>query len=71
MLKQTRHKLHFGPYRTPQFKYGAKVEDQIRGTVRIVALSAGPILWPLGRKDGARAMPVVFRGLERAIRRES
>jgi hypothetical protein len=41
MLKGVRFKLHFGPYRAAQFKYGAVVEDVLRGKVTIVGLSAG------------------------------
>ena len=38
-----RFKLHFGPYRTPRFKYGAVVQDALRGEVKIVGLTAGRI----------------------------
>jgi len=44
-----RHRLHFGPYRTPRFRIGQRVEDERRGTVRIVGLSDGPIAWPIGQ----------------------
>lgn len=42
-----RYKLHFGPYKTPRFKLGAYVEDEISGEVRIVGVSDARISWPL------------------------
>jgi hypothetical protein len=65
-----RHKLHFGPYRTPRFKYGQKVECLARGEVRIVKLSAARIPWPSGRTHIAESL-VLYSGLARAVRRES
>jgi hypothetical protein len=38
-----RFKLRYGPYKTPRFKYGKKVQDEWRGEVTIVGLSAGRI----------------------------
>jgi hypothetical protein len=44
-----RHKLHFGPYRTPRFKYDAKVECEARGEVTIVKSRANaPNVVPSG-----------------------
>lgn len=64
--------LLFGPYRTPNFKYGSTVFCQVRGQVRIVGLSSGPIPWPLGKRlDGGQKALIVYRGLAKAIRRES
>lgn len=55
MLKAERFKLHFGPYRTPRFKYGDLVRDQMRGKVRVIGLSEGRIPWPIiGRTSGVR-----------------
>jgi hypothetical protein len=70
MLKGVRFKLHFGPYRAPLFKYGAVVEDALRGEVTIVGLSAGRIPWPIGQKGQSKG-PVLFKGLAKAVRRES
>jgi hypothetical protein len=70
MSSVNRHKLHFGPYRTPRFKYGAKVECQARGEVTIWKLSAGRIPWPMGKTHKAVSL-VVYKGLARAIRREA
>jgi hypothetical protein len=45
-----RHRLLFGPYRTPVFKYGDVVICDVRGQVEIVGLSAGRIPWPVGKR---------------------
>ena len=68
-MPAARYKL-LGKYRTPTFRYGQRVEDQRRGEVRIVGLSAGRIPWPIGQKRSARAL-VLYRDLARAVRRES
>ena len=47
MASVDRHKLHFGPYRTPRFRYGQRVECAVRGELTIKALSTAPIPWPL------------------------
>jgi len=65
-----RHRLHFGPYATPRFRIGQRVEDLRRGTVRIVGLSDGPIPWPIGFGPGGRSL-VLYRGLARAVKRET
>jgi len=65
-----RHRLHFGPYATPRFRIGQPVEDLRRGTVRIVGMSDGPIAWPVGQQERAKSL-VLYRGLSRAVRRES
>jgi hypothetical protein len=66
MTTVDRHKLHFGPYRTPRFKYGAKVECELRGEVTIGNLSNGRIQWPMYRKS-----LVLYKDLARAVRREA
>jgi hypothetical protein len=38
-----RFKLLFGPYRTPRFRYGDVVFCEMRGEVKIVGLTNGPI----------------------------
>ena len=65
-----RHKLHFGPYRTPRFRLGQQVEDLRRGLVRIVGVSDGPIQWPIGQIKRAKSL-VLYRGLARAVRLEA
>jgi hypothetical protein len=57
-------------YRTPRYRIGQKVRCQVRGKVVIVALSAAPIPWPLCQASGW-LVPVVYRGLARALRLES
>jgi hypothetical protein len=70
MAGMLRHRLHFGPYRTPRFRLGQNVEDVRRGLVRIVGMSDGPIPWPIGQTQRAKSL-VLYRGLARAVRRES
>jgi len=54
MRQSDRVKLFFGPYRTPRFKLGTKVDCAVRGELVIVGLSDGRIPWRLGMQ-GARA----------------
>jgi hypothetical protein len=54
-----RFKLRYGPYKTPRFKYGKRVQDEWRGEVTIVGLSSGRIPWPMG-KAGANKSLVVY-----------
>lgn len=72
MAKVDRHKLRFGPFATPRFRYGQRVRCAVRGEVIIVGLSASRIPWPLGRIDGNsnRAL-IVYRGLAKAVRKEA
>jgi hypothetical protein len=70
LRKADRFKLHFGPYRTPRFKYGSIVQDEIRGEVKVVGLTDGRIQWPIGLR-GRRKSLVMTGALTRAIRRES
>jgi hypothetical protein len=65
-----RHKLHFGPYRTPCFKYGAKVECEVRGEVTIWKLTAARIPWPIGKTHRATSL-VLYKDLARAVRLEA
>ncbi len=65
-----RYKLHFGPYRTPRFKRGAIVDDEIRGEVTIVGLTDARIPWPIV-KNGRFRSYAVFGGLAKAVRLES
>jgi hypothetical protein len=65
-----RYKLHFGPYKTPHFKLGAVVEDEIRGEVKINGVSEARVPWPLAIHRPQRSV-IVYGALARAIRRES
>jgi hypothetical protein len=44
-----RFKLLHGPYRTPRFRYGAKVLCEVRGEVTICDLTEARIPWPVLR----------------------
>jgi hypothetical protein len=63
--------LHSGSYRTPRFQMGAVVEDEVRGSVRIVKMTDAPLPWPIGKAADGRLALVVYSGLARAVRRES
>jgi hypothetical protein len=67
---KVRFQLHFGPYRAPRFKLSAIVEDEIRGSVRVIGFSAGRITWPLAFYGRQRSL-VVCGDLVRAVRSES
>ena len=66
-----RFKLHFGPYRTPRFRYGQKVFCEVHGEVTVCGVTEGPIPWPVGKKKGRRRSLVVYKGLAKAVRRAS
>jgi hypothetical protein len=65
-----RHRLHFGPYGTPVFKYGEVVICDMRGQVEIVGLSGGRIPWPVGKRGPAKAL-VLCGALAKAVRLEA
>jgi hypothetical protein len=62
--------LQHGPYVTPPVIKGCRVVCGVRGVMQLVGLSSGTIPWPVGERDGERAL-IVYRGLARAIRSES
>lgn len=71
MLLPLRHEL-IGRYCTQRFRIGNFVECGMRGPVRIVGLTDAKIPWPIGQAAGKGARgPVVYQGLERALRLES
>ena len=70
MHNRKRFQLHFGPYRTPSFRYSAKVQDEVRGEVSIVGLTDAPIPWPVGKTTRAKSL-VVYKNLAKAVKRES
>src|SRR5262245_16647749 len=59
-----------GSYSAPAFRYGEEVEDERRGTVRVVGLSSAPIPWP-GGQQGRRKTLILYGALADAVRRES
>jgi hypothetical protein len=58
--------LQYGPYGTPSVIPGCYVTCLFRGVVKLAGLSTAAIPWPIGEKDGERAL-VVYRGLARAL----
>jgi hypothetical protein len=58
-----------GVYLSPVVVVGAYVPCELRGVVKIVGMSQAPIAWPIGEKDGQRAL-VIYKGLARALRGE-
>jgi len=73
-MNHSRRYALLGTYRTPKARIGQRVECQVRGTVRIRRLADSRIPWPWATTvngAGSGPGPVVFRDLERAVRRES
>jgi hypothetical protein len=68
-----RFKLLFGPYKTPRFRVGGRVRCEVRGEVKVCGLSEARIPCPLARRRGrgGTGALVIYRGLARAVRRES
>jgi hypothetical protein len=60
----------FGAYLSPVVVIGAFIPCELRGVVRIVGMSAGPIAWPIGEKNGQDAL-VIYKGLSRALNLET
>src|SRR3954471_13508651 len=74
MLSKPKNDLHaslrFGPYVTPVIATGVVVECEVRGLVTVIGVSNGPMVWPVGERDGERQL-VVFKSLARALRQET
>jgi hypothetical protein len=60
-----------GKYRTPRFRTGQKVRCQVRGKLVITGMTDAPIPWPIAKGGRGRHSLVVYKGLARAVRRES
>jgi hypothetical protein len=60
-----------GTYRTPRFRIGQRVRCLVRGEVIITGISAAPIGWPIAKGGRGRRSLVVYKGLARAVPRES
>jgi hypothetical protein len=60
-----------GTYQTPRFRIGQKVLCAVRGEVTIAGMTDAPIPWPLGKRGRGRHLLVVYKGLAKAVRRES
>ncbi|MBL8828620.1 MAG: hypothetical protein JNM18_16685 [Planctomycetaceae bacterium] len=72
MNHANRFKL-LGTYRTPRFKLGQVVMDELRGEVRITAVTDAKITWPIGRRVGTTLRPgaILYGDILAAVRRES
>jgi hypothetical protein len=57
-------------YTTPACRIGQRVRYAVFGEVEVVGYSEAPLPWPVCRR-GKWRVPIVIRGLERAVRRES
>jgi hypothetical protein len=53
-----------------RFRHGQTVRCEVNGPVIIVGISDAPILWPVCKR-GKWLVPVVYRGLAKAVRREA
>jgi hypothetical protein len=63
--------LRFGPYEPPTCQVGDSLTCPIRGRIKVVAFSEGPIRWPLtALPDGSIPFHIVCGDLKRALRRE-
>ena len=61
-----------GPYRTPRYRIGRRVQCQVRGEMKITGTSNGRIPWPMGKVKGHNTPTlVVYRDLAKALRVES
>ena len=65
-----RHRLLFGRYRAPPFRYGDSAFCEVRGEVVLVGRPSGRVPWPVGRRGSAKSL-AVFGGRADAVRRES
>jgi hypothetical protein len=60
-----------GKYRTLPFRIAQKVRCQVRGEVVITGMTESPIPWPIAKGGRGRHSLVVYKGLAKALRRES
>jgi hypothetical protein len=61
-----------GPYQTPRYRIGSRVQCLLRGEMTITSTSDGRIPWPMGRVKGLNLPTlVVYKDLAKALRVES
>jgi hypothetical protein len=60
-----------GTYRTPRFRIGQRVRCLVRGGVIITGISDALLARPIAKGGRGRRSLVVYKGLARAVRRES
>jgi hypothetical protein len=58
-------------YRTPRFRIGQRVFCEVRGERVITGMTDAPIPWPIGKHGTGRHSLIVYKGLAKAVRRES
>jgi ribosomal protein L21E len=63
-------KLRYGPYRSPCYQLGERVDCLCRGEVTIWQVSDGRVPWPIGKKGSALSL-VLCGDLIQAVKRES
>ncbi len=59
-----------GSYTTPKCRIGQWLRCTVFGEVQVVGYSDAHIPWPVCKR-GKWRVPIVFKGLEQAVRRES
>ncbi len=69
-MEDADHLRLLGKYRTPRVRVGRFVRCLIRGEVKVVGFTDGPIPWPKG-KTTRRPAIIVYADLARAVRRTS
>ncbi|HEY7310196.1 MAG TPA: hypothetical protein VH643_12610 [Gemmataceae bacterium] len=60
-----------GKYRRPRLRIGRMVLCEVRGERVITGMTDAPIPWPVGKHGPGRHSLIVYKGLAKAIRRES
>ncbi len=60
-----------GTYRTQRFRIGQRVFCEVRGEMVITGMTDAPIPWPIGKCGRGRHTLIVYKGLAKAVRRES
>jgi hypothetical protein len=70
-MEETERFRLLGKYRTPRFRIGCTVVCEVRGEIVIMGRTDARIPWPVGNKGRGRNSLVVYKGLAKAIRRES
>ena len=60
-----------GKYRTPRFRIGRTVLCEVRGEIVITGMTDALIPWPIGKGSASRRFLIVYKGLAKAVRRES
>jgi hypothetical protein len=70
-MKDTERFRLLGKYRTPRFRIGRTVFCEVRGEMVITGVTDALIPWPIGKRGRGRHTLIVYKGLAKAVRRES